>query len=621
MVSNEKTNKEEQPSLKAPQLQTPAPSDAGRSPGPSTASEPPESSGASQVPPTNQASASSVPPAGQASASSVTPTVQVKFDRDSTRPEDYAPGERNDDYDSNGGTDPDSDTVSMQDAPIEHIPTQLPKWVRQIIREACQNFVADMDYYFSSDKPNHDGTTAFFVRLNQEIRAMNIAKHANSDIGLIPERTYATLCQTYQDTMNQAMAQKNQMLGWEAWNSTHDLLTEFNKRHLLPRTWNLSEEKATSFIGISNPRTNVDSNAPPASIDLDYQHNAYTASPESENESLYRSEIQASGLDALEARARQQQRQLTSAKVMYWWPKGTGTQIFVRYGDRSDPIYRIRAGSHESYDRSRVERVLISKTRGTAKVLFKRDGILDEGWKYDRQHVEDFIGVGWKVEDDDESDIDALSMILPAKGAVYPQTRILVKWKDGVYTLEGRAFIRRATSGSSLDGDKVLYQKAYEMESAYRAKHGLNEIVDDESDSDNNNNRTRQSTRYRTLVEESSDSSDDTERRRRIRMGKRTMRSAPPRSALRQPDIRTDKEDENINYTPTHRHRPKQGEKPSRKSEPLSRRREYRPSTRESDNERIRKLEDKLRKLRIGKSKPQPPNRRSMKSKSSSVEL
>lgn len=107
----------------------------------------------------------------------------------------------------------------------------------------------------------------------------------------------------------------------------------------------------------------------------------------------------------------EQQRRLTSAKVLYWWPKGTGSQIFVRYGDRSTPIYRIRAGSHESYNPSRVERVLTTKTRGTAKFTGTKNGIPEEYWKYERKHVEDLLRVGWKVEDDDENGINPLGLL------------------------------------------------------------------------------------------------------------------------------------------------------------------------------------------------------------------
>lgn len=72
--------------------------------------------------------------------------------------------------------------------------------------------------------------------------------------------------------------------------------------------------------------------------------------------------------------------------------------------------------------------------------------------------------MGWKIEEDDEKDVDVLELVAPEPYKVYPQTRSLVKWKDGIETLEGRSFIRRITRGSSLDGDRVIYQKAVDLE-------------------------------------------------------------------------------------------------------------------------------------------------------------
>jgi hypothetical protein len=70
---------------------------------------------------------------------------------------------------------------------------------------------------------------------------------------------------------------------------------------------------------------------------------------------------------------------------------------------------------------------LTSQARGTAKVVTKRKGLVEEFWRWNRNHVDDFVGIGWKVEDDDEEGLDPLNLLLPAKGTIYPQTRILVK--------------------------------------------------------------------------------------------------------------------------------------------------------------------------------------------------
>lgn len=128
-----------------------------------------------------------------------------------------------------------------------------------------------------------------------------------------------------------------------------------------------------------------------------------------------------------------------------------------------------------------MQKVLTTMTRGTAKFTEEIDGMTEEFWKYNRKHVTDILGVGWKIEDDDESTTNALSLVRPEQGAIYPQTRILVKWRDAAITLEGRSFIRRITTGSDLDGDPVIYQRARELEAMYREKHGVDDTEDDDS--------------------------------------------------------------------------------------------------------------------------------------------
>lgn len=79
--------------------------------------------------------------------------------------------------------------------------------------------------------------------------------------------------------------------------------------------------------------------------------------------------------------------------------------------DKGKEIFRIRAGSHESYNPSRVERVLTTMTRGAAKVIGTRNGLPEEFWKYKRKDVKNFIGIGWKIELDDEQGLDPLNLL------------------------------------------------------------------------------------------------------------------------------------------------------------------------------------------------------------------
>jgi hypothetical protein len=75
-------------------------------------------------------------------------------------------------------------------------------------------------------------------------------------------------------------------------------------------------------------------------------------------------------------------------------------------------------------------------------------------------------------------------------------------------TLEGRSFIRRIIVGSALDGDRVIYQKAEDLEMNYRKKYRLDDIedaIDSRSDNSTLPARARsrrhrsEPTRYPTL--------------------------------------------------------------------------------------------------------------------------
>lgn len=53
----------------------------------------------------------------------------------------------------------------------------------------------------------------------------------------------------------------------------------------------------------------------------------------------------------------------------------------------------------------------------------------EEFWENSRDDVLDIVGVGWKVDDNDEVSTNALALIRPIRDTIYPHTRVLVKWK------------------------------------------------------------------------------------------------------------------------------------------------------------------------------------------------
>ncbi|CAI7615416.1 unnamed protein product [Penicillium pancosmium] len=429
------------------------------------------------------------------------PVRKARFDRSPTREGDFAPNAG--DHESNDDEGSDLYDASDQDALEEHQIDPLSGWVKDLIQKETSIQSATMvEEFFTSDRPRYEECQQFFQQLNQKIRGANEQNHVNDvDIGTIPELGYNGLCETWQQKANIAVENKSVQDFWNAFNNTHKLLKIFNERHFLPQAWNISQDWAQEWVGAPNPTPVED----PSSTSTIANGQSSSTSQKISNGELseasdYNTQTNAkTGLDALEARTIKQQRQLRSAEVLFWWPKGTGSQTFVRYGGKT-PIYRIRAGSHEIYDKKQTQRVLTTQTRGTAKVSETKGGLPEERWAYTRDDVEDIIGIGWKIEDDDEEGFDPIDLLRPAKGAIYPHTRALVTWKDGIASLEGRAFIRRITTGSALDGDRVIYQKANEHEIAYRKKYGLevyNDNAYDDRDPDTESDSTVNSRRSR----------------------------------------------------------------------------------------------------------------------------
>jgi hypothetical protein len=69
--------------------------------------------------------------------------------------------------------------------------------------------------------------------------------------------------------------------------------------------------------------------------------------------------------------------------------------------------------------------------------------------------------------------VEPLKAIYPEHYMTYPHTQILIKWTDGVVTLEDQTFIHCITKGSALQGDRVIYQKALDQETHYYRATGL----------------------------------------------------------------------------------------------------------------------------------------------------
>ncbi|KAJ5504616.1 hypothetical protein N7463_007490 [Penicillium fimorum] len=385
--------------------------------------------------------------------------------------EEFAEGAM--DMDSSEDTDSESEEPPLQD----RLPTS--SHAIRITQDAVAASPNIIQNFVSQNK--HKDLRKFFNSLNNRIRKENrILDLSDVSEGTIPYASYEGVLRGYTDTFEHFANNTNHDEAWNQFNTTYKLIAALNKRHWIQSDWNLDESWAEEQISLPNPdpvRNHLALLSEEEELGRKRREETDELLPSIETDADTSSVEE---LDALESRTWKQQRQMSSGTVLYWWPKGPGSQTFVIYGTSSAPIFRIRAGSYESYNPSKVERVLISRTRGTAKEVEEDDdGVLDEHWKYNRRDVAGILGIGWKIEDDDEDGINPLSLLQPIKGGLYPQTRALVKWRDGTRTIEGRSFIRRITMGSSLDGDKTIYQKAMEMEKSYRENQGLDDYEDD----------------------------------------------------------------------------------------------------------------------------------------------
>ncbi|KAE8371073.1 hypothetical protein BDV26DRAFT_149428 [Aspergillus bertholletiae] len=394
--------------------------------------------------------------------------------------------------------EPDADTDASGDMSLDNEPDKKPRrrrppkgeeWVNDIKQSFIKDRGEEIAKEFRSKTPDVQKVTECIKELNLKIQTANQTHGASPDHGIIqPPDRYAL---DYNTWMQRAPQIVEGLDGWKMYYQLQNALHQFNTMYKLPETWNFPPEIARRVFG-DKPDTLEEQNDPDTDSAVSY-------SEESESEDS-ESEAELEGIDALESRMRREYSALSQGKVLYWWPVGTGTQIFVRYGSKGAPIYRVRAGSSEPYNERRTEQVL-SKTRGNAKTTITNSyNMREEVWKYTRKDVQDIIGVGWKVDGDDDATTNALSLIRP-KQEVYPHTRVLVRWRGGQISLERRGFVRRIATGSSLNGDRMIYLKAKEMEEAYRG-HAIESDDNQESSRDTDESDTDASyqSRRRTRV-------------------------------------------------------------------------------------------------------------------------
>lgn len=342
-------------------------------------------------------------------------------------------------------------------------------WVADIIREATSRPIhEELKAGFLSGNPDMNAATQFFEEVNQKIQEANKNHGVAEDKGVIPVTAYGHWYNNWLTALEVARRDQNSDAAWESFDYAYSQFQKFNQTFSLPRDWNINAASVEQEFG---PRV-VQSIEEEGHASLfegslpDYVMDEVGGSGHSDYDDVTQ-------LDELEAQVKDD-LVLSDGEVLFWWKRGTGSQIFVRYGSGSNATYRIRAGAYEFYDPKSVPRVYSTSAWGHQKERFQNSkGEEDERWKYNRDNVEGIIGVGWKIKDDDEDEIEPLELVKPEPYATYPHTRVLIRWKGGQVTLEDRAFVRRITRGSSIQGDRVIYQKALTQEVRYRRSEGL----------------------------------------------------------------------------------------------------------------------------------------------------
>ncbi|KAL4999220.1 hypothetical protein BDV10DRAFT_184629 [Aspergillus recurvatus] len=368
-------------------------------------------------------------------------------------------GGEDESMDDIGNLDSDFENLSDDEPPSKrekrYREPKLSDWTKAIIGAFVTEHEDEIEKELQEETPDFSKIKSLLVRLNDTITNTNREHRAPLESNIVRVDVYKQTYDAWKAHVNSDHVKGNPREEWKAYYELHKMFRLINCQNHLPEEWNIPSKIAELLFG-----------AKPSDIEELPDDAEFAASYSDESESEESESDDVDGIDALEARMRKEYSSLSRGKVLYWWPVGMGTQIFVRYGPKKTPIYRVRAGSSLPYNPRSTEQVL-SKTRGNAKIRVQAEGTVKEVWKYTRDDVQDIIGVGWKVEDDDDTSTNALAFIRPAKDIIYPHTRVLVKWKLGGVSLEQRGFVQQITNGSGLSRDRMIYLKAREMENAY----------------------------------------------------------------------------------------------------------------------------------------------------------
>jgi hypothetical protein len=262
------------------------------------------------------------------------------------------------------------------------------KWAVALIQDFTGEVGSEVKDALQSDPPDVTKVESLLSGLNKKIKSANYANGAHLTDGVITANMYRYTYDGWAGKINMAHVRDNPEEGWRAYDATLKLLHHFNRENNLPIDWVFSPAATQKQFG-ERPPSVIE---PSPDLEMDDSATDYESESESESES----EAELDGIDALENRMRKLYSSLSGGKVFYWWPVGTGTQIFVRYGSKRKAIYCVRAGSSMPYSEHDTE-LILGQTRGNQKIIMTDDnGRTRETWAYTRNQVADIVGVGWK---------------------------------------------------------------------------------------------------------------------------------------------------------------------------------------------------------------------------------
>ncbi|KAL6230943.1 hypothetical protein BDW75DRAFT_244352 [Aspergillus navahoensis] len=261
--------------------------------------------------------------------------------------------------------------------------------------------------------------TGFFNKLNKKIEDANKSHGVDPKQETIASDTYGRLFGAFLESIARSKTLEE---AGEVFNIIHKQFDKFNKEHRLPTEWNIAPSMVETLFrsGIKEETGNgddlnslFDGSMPDMSDYVAPEPPQFVSSRSGQGPVRGGADaFDATDLDELEVETREQMRSLSDGK----------------YGTESHPIHRIRAGLYEVYDPTAVPQILsvqqsdaklrpgrahqAIQPRGRAKLTIEYDdGNLKETWKFTRADVAGIIGIGWKVDDDDEESVEPLDLL------------------------------------------------------------------------------------------------------------------------------------------------------------------------------------------------------------------